>query len=219
MNKQQSGFTLVEIAIVLVIIGLLLGGVLKGQELVNSAKVKNFINDFRSTQLLIYGYQDKFKAIPGDDANAVLHVGVGATLTPTAATLGNGRIEGNFNSVSATDESVAFWQQVRLAGLSTGSTDFSSGAAIAAAVPTNADGGRLGIQSTSPITTMPGAYFVCSDGISGKLAKQIDITMDDGNTATGSVRVTATGYSGTATAAVATADIVESTTYIVCVAY
>ena len=40
MNKQQSGFTLVEIAIVLVIIGLLLGGVLKGQELINSAKVK-----------------------------------------------------------------------------------------------------------------------------------------------------------------------------------
>ncbi|WP_299068361.1 prepilin-type N-terminal cleavage/methylation domain-containing protein, partial [Accumulibacter sp.] len=43
MKKQQSGFTLVEIAIVLVIIGLLLGGVLKGQELINSAKVKNMI--------------------------------------------------------------------------------------------------------------------------------------------------------------------------------
>jgi prepilin-type N-terminal cleavage/methylation domain-containing protein len=41
MRSKQSGFTLVEIAIVLVIIGLLLGGVLKGQELINSAKVKN----------------------------------------------------------------------------------------------------------------------------------------------------------------------------------
>ena len=39
--KKQSGFTLIELAIVLVIIGLLLGGVLKGQELINSAKVKN----------------------------------------------------------------------------------------------------------------------------------------------------------------------------------
>ena len=39
--KKQSVFTLIELAIVLVIIGLLLGGVLKGQELVNSAKVKN----------------------------------------------------------------------------------------------------------------------------------------------------------------------------------
>jgi prepilin-type N-terminal cleavage/methylation domain-containing protein len=219
MNKQQSGFTLVEIAIVLVIIGLLLGGVLKGQELVNSAKVKNIISEFKTTQLLIYGYQDKFKAIPGDDSNAVAHLGAGATLTPTAATLSNGRIEGNFNSVTATDESVAFWQQVRLAGLATGSTDFSSAAAIAAAVPRNADGGRLGIQSTAPITTMTGAYFVCSDAISGKLAKQIDITLDDGNTFTGSVRVTATGYTGTATAAIATASIVDDTTYIVCVSY
>lgn len=215
MKRQQSGFTLVEIAIVLVIIGLLLGGVLKGQELVNSAKVKNFINDFRSTQLLIYGYQDKFKAIPGDDANAATHVGAGATLVPTALTLGNGRIEGNFNSVTVTDESLAFWQQVRLAGLATGSTDFSTPATV---VPTNADGGRIGVQSTSPITTMTGAYFVCSDGISGKLAKQIDITMDDGNTFTGSVRVTASPYAGPAVA-IATAAIVDNTTYIVCVAY
>ena len=44
MRSQQSGFTLVEIAIVLVIIGLLLGGILKGQELINSARVKNLAN-------------------------------------------------------------------------------------------------------------------------------------------------------------------------------
>ncbi|MDO9450951.1 MAG: prepilin-type N-terminal cleavage/methylation domain-containing protein, partial [Rugosibacter sp.] len=61
MRNKQSGFTLVEIAIVLVIIGLLLGGVLKGQELINSAKVKNMINDFRSTSTFIYAYQDKFR--------------------------------------------------------------------------------------------------------------------------------------------------------------
>ncbi|MEI7614026.1 MAG: prepilin-type N-terminal cleavage/methylation domain-containing protein [Betaproteobacteria bacterium] len=216
MRKSQSGFTLVEIAIVLVIIGLLLGGVLKGQELVNSAKVKNMIVDLQTPQILIYGYQDKYKAIPGDDVNAVLHVGASATLTPTAATLGNGRLEGNFNSVTATDETLAFWQQVRLAGLSTGSTDFST---PSAAVPRNAEGGRVGIQSTSPINTMTGTYFVCSDGISGKLAKQIDVTLDDGNTFTGSTRVMATGYIGTALDAVATAAIVDSTNYTVCVSY
>ncbi|HWS11694.1 MAG TPA: prepilin-type N-terminal cleavage/methylation domain-containing protein, partial [Rhodocyclaceae bacterium] len=55
MRKSQAGFTLVEIAIVLVIIGLLLGGVLKGQELINSAKVKNFAQDFRTIPLFIYG--------------------------------------------------------------------------------------------------------------------------------------------------------------------
>jgi len=64
LKNRQSGFTLIEIAIVLVIIGLLLGGVLKGQEMINSAKVKNIANDFRQIPVYIYGYQDRFRAIP-----------------------------------------------------------------------------------------------------------------------------------------------------------
>lgn len=219
MKSHQKGFTLVEIAIVLVIIGLLLGGVLKGQELINSAKVKNFINDFKTIPLFIYGYQDKFRALPGDDANVTPHLGSAATaasvtlLAVTSTTQGNGRIEGNYNSNTGTDESVAFWQQVRLANLASGSTSFATPAND---LPTNADGGRLGIQSTIPITGMSGSYFVCSEGIQGRFAKQIDITMDDGNTQTGSVRVATGPYSGTALTAVATTAIVDSNTYIVC---
>ena len=72
MKRKQSGFTLIEIAIVLVIIGLLLGGVMKGQELINSAKVKNLAADFKNTSLYIYSYQDKYRALPGDDAQARL---------------------------------------------------------------------------------------------------------------------------------------------------
>lgn len=219
--QKQQGFTLIEIAIVLVIIGLLLGGVLKGQELINSAKVKNLAGDFRNVPLFIYGYQDKYKALPGDDANATTHVGSAATaagvtlLTPTASTLGNGRMEGNYNSTTGTDETVAFWQQVRLANLASGTTDFS---AVLAAMPTNAEGGRIGIQSTAPITGMSGSYFVCSEGIQGKFAKQIDTTLDNGNTATASVRVAIGPYTGTALTAVATTGIVDSDVYIVCMA-
>lgn len=219
MKNKQGGFTLVEIAIVLVIIGLLLGGVLKGQELINSAKVKNLINDFKTVPLFIYGYQDKFKALPGDDANVTPHLGSAATaasvtlLAVTSTSQGNGRIDGNYNSSNGTDETVAFWQQVRLANLASGGTTFTTPAND---MPTNADGGRLGIQSTAPITGMSGSYFVCSEGIQGKLAKQIDITMDDGNTAAGSVRIASGPYSGTALAAVATTAIVDGTTYIVC---
>src|ERR1700694_5822012 len=111
MKSQQSGFTLVEIAIVLVIIGLLLGGILKGQELINSAKVKNLANDFRVIPTYIYGFQDKYKALPGDDKAVTTHVS-GATLATTPGTVGNGVIEGAWNSTTGTDESYLFWQHV-----------------------------------------------------------------------------------------------------------
>src|ERR1700689_74908 len=70
MKAKQSGFTLVEIAIVLVIIGLLLGGILKGQEMINQAKIKNVVSDFNGIASALYGYQDRYRALPGDDLNA-----------------------------------------------------------------------------------------------------------------------------------------------------
>jgi hypothetical protein len=100
-----------------------------------------------------------------------------------------------------------------LANLASGATGFATPATD---MPTNADGGKIGIQSTAPITGMTGSYFVCSEAIQGKFAKQIDITLDDGNTAGGSVRVAAGPYSGTALTAVATTAIVDGQTYIVC---
>lgn len=213
MRRNQSGFTLIEIAIVLVIIGLLLGGVLKGQELINSAKVKNFAQDFKSVPLFIYGYQDKYKRLPGDDNGAVARFGATA-----ADGNGDGSIAGFFNSTTMANESVRFWQHVRMAGLAAGATDFTN--TTTAGLPTNADGGRVGIQMVTPITTLTGSYFVCSEGIQGKFAKQLDVTMDDGNTATGSLQVMPQGYTGTVVAAgTATTAVVDGTTYTVCVSF
>ena len=204
MKNNQAGFTLVEIAIVLVIIGLLLGGVLKGQELINSAKVKNFATDFRNIPLFIYGYQDKFRAMPGDDGAASTHVSGATIATTPAGTVGNGVINGAWNSTTATDETYLFWQHVRLAGLAAGSTDLTSPDYL----PKNADGGAIGITSgvNTPITTLKGSYIICSAGILGKFAKQLDITMDDGNTASGSVQVIGVAPAAAATTAVADAD-------------
>ena len=70
MKALQKGFTLVEIAIVLVIIGLLLGGILKGQEMITQAKIKNIISDFSGISAAFHGYQDRYRALPGDDAGA-----------------------------------------------------------------------------------------------------------------------------------------------------
>src|SRR5882757_5071306 len=69
-SSTEAGFTLVEIAIVLVIIGLLLGGILKGQEMITQARIKNIVNDFNGITVAVTSYQDRYRAIPGDDLNA-----------------------------------------------------------------------------------------------------------------------------------------------------
>jgi prepilin-type N-terminal cleavage/methylation domain-containing protein len=217
MKKQQSGFTLIELAIVLVIIGLLLGGVLKGQELINSAKVKNMASDFKNIQVYIYGYQDKFKALPGDDHAAATHV---AGATNAANGTQNGVIQGLWNTSTDGDESCVFWQHVRLAGLAPGSTTVSC-AAGNAYQPRNADGGLIGVQSVSTLTTitgMTGAYAICSDGILGKFALQLDTTLDDGEPSTGSVRAITSGASG-AGMTTAAVNAAISATYTVCLAF
>jgi len=236
MKRNQSGFTLIEIAIVLVIIGLLLGGVLKGQELINSAKVKNLATDFKNIPVYIYGYQDKFRALPGDDFAVASHVGAAGTEATTPSTglngvacvpptghagcVGNGVIDGFWNTTTTTDESYLFWQHVRLAGLAAGSTTVGA----ADYLPTNAVGGTLGIQSGTSTANTPikdannnpirGSYVICSSGILGKFVKQLDTQMDDGNPATGSMIAGAPTTVGTAMTAATTID--DASTYTVC---
>ena len=217
MKRNQSGFTLIEIAIVLVIIGLLLGGVLKGQELINSARVKNLAGDFKNIPVFIYGYQDKFKALPGDDLNAQGHVGATA-----ANGNGNGIINGMWDSVTTTDESVIFWQHVRLAGLAPGETVVN----LTTYLPTNAVGGRIGITNATaanlPITGLRGSYIICSRSILGKFARQMDTTLDDGTTTTGSVMVMADQTAPGTVPAVAvptTAANFDDTPYTVCMGF
>src|ERR1700675_5195028 len=117
MKRTHAGFTLVEIAIVLVIIGLLLGGILKGQEMIVQAKVKNSIQDFSGVSAAYYGYQDRYRAIPGDDAGAT-RWGIPANQA------GNGDrvLQGTYTSVTVTDESAMWWDHLRRSGFITGGT-------------------------------------------------------------------------------------------------
>lgn len=221
MRQRQMGFTLVEIAIVLVIIGLLLGGVLKGQELVNSAKVKNLANDFRNISTFVYAYQDKYRALPGDDSAVVAHIGATATAATTpAAGLANGRINGTWNTITTTDESILFWQHVRLAGLATGTPvvgDLSLGDEY---VPKNADGGRLGVTGDAVFTgANPWAanFYICSSNIQGRFARQLDTTIDDGNTTTGTMRVMCQNECATSAAYIDVTPAMDANVYTVCV--
>lgn len=241
MKQNQSGFTLIEIAIVLVIIGLLLGGVLKGQELINSAKVKNLATDFRNIPVFIYGYQDRFRFLPGDDRDAVAHLaggvqavlctGAPAAIVANTCDVGNGLIDGNWNAVTAASESYVFWQHIRLAGLAAGSTD-TTPAGFNNYLPVNAVGGSIGIQSGTqdlartpifapPVGAVPaapirGTYIICSPNILGRFAIQLDIQLDDGNPLTGSMMAGIATAVGVPMTAIAVGAIDPAQIYTVC---
>lgn len=189
-RARQAGFTLVEIAIVLVIIGLLLGGVLKGQEMIENAKVKNVISDMRGVTAANNSYVDRFRRLPGDDGPNV------AALTPRGGSWANISRAGNNNGVlqitpaqifNGAGESAAFWQHLRASGFIAGNPADVG----AAAIPRNAFNGLMGVgNNTTAITGMPLGLSICLGQIPGKAARQIDTQIDDGNPLTGSVRST-----------------------------
>ena len=192
---RQSGFTLVELAIVLVIIGLILAAVLKGQEMITNGKVKSVENDLRSVSAAYYAYQDRYKAIPGDDAAAASHAGAGAV-----SGNGDGIISGLFNATAApatAAESNNFWQHTRMAGFLTGSAT-----ATVANPPTNSVGGILGVQSGTTGGEVYGmtGNVVCTSNVPLKIALSVDTQLDDGNSDTGTIRAGAAGATATVAA-------------------
>ena len=222
IKSQQSGFTLVEIAIVLVIIGLLLGGILKGQELINSAKGNNLINLVRGLQTQVYAYQDRFKQQPGDDARADSNL-TGALKATSTGTLGNGLIEGFMfpPTTDVTGETALLWQHLRFANLATGPTVTSD----AAYYPLHALNGRIGINTATSgqleILTMPtGGTQICLQGLPGAFAKRLDAALDDGVSNTGAVRIKADVTVGSSTVGgAAVTEVIDGTLYTLCMVY
>ncbi|HAT31411.1 MAG TPA: prepilin-type cleavage/methylation domain-containing protein [Janthinobacterium sp.] len=173
LPRRQQGFTLVEIAIVLVIIGLLLGGVLKGQGLIDSAKVKNIIQQSNSLSAAVNAYQDKFRALPGDDIQGTLHV-------PNSA--GNGNGDGQIGDGQPREFALAP-QHLALGGFITGSYNGST------QFMTSAQGGAVYLYDDE--VGGRSGNGVRFDNLPESFAEQIDSKLDDGNANTGSVRAKA----------------------------
>jgi prepilin-type N-terminal cleavage/methylation domain-containing protein len=162
--KYNRGFTLIEIAIVLVIISLIIGGVLKGQELIINSKIKSVINGAKSISAAIYTYQDRYKAMPGDDDISQTHL--------NDAT----QVNGNGDGLLTDDEKPNLFAHLRKSGLISGSGN---------SYPKHTFGGNIIVH------TKRGNFnglTICFENIDGKYAALIDSSSDDGNANEGSVQ-------------------------------
>jgi prepilin-type N-terminal cleavage/methylation domain-containing protein len=191
MTRNTRGFTLIEIAIVLVIIGLLLGGVLKGQELITGARVRNLISQQDGIKAAYFGFLDRYRALPGDYPQATQNI-TGATQNGN----GNGQIE------ASSHEDIAVWEHLSRSG-------FINGAYTYAATYTTASAATnpysmflvMSYDNTYADTGATIAYrhnLKTGNQIPADILAEVDRKVDDGNAQLGTFRFTNNSATGTA---------------------
>ncbi len=194
MVKKQRGFTLVEIAIVLVIIGLLLGGILKGQELITAARVRNLADQAASVQAAYYGFVDRYRAVPGDMLASQVCGAIGnnpAWSCPAgvggaaAAPGGNGQIDATVWS-----EAAAAWSHMTFAGFLQGNypgTANAEGAYVSTATPAaprNPWNGFLLLARTNDYRPAapgqaPRLHLITGRNVPVNVMREMDVKVDD----------------------------------------
>ncbi len=182
--QRQRGFTLVEIAIVLVIIGLLLGGILRGQELIQGARVRNIIDQQNGVRAAYFGFQDRFRAIPGDLTVA------------QQAQIGSGVFVGTpgGDGVILANDSSSVFQNLTVTGfLSCGVCTVAASPSTAANSPINVYGGVMQVVTDNALasgtsTTSAAIQMNIKTGnvIPSNVLGEVDLKMDDGQPYTGS---------------------------------
>jgi prepilin-type N-terminal cleavage/methylation domain-containing protein len=184
MKRYNQGFTLIEIAIVLVIIGLLLGGVLKGQELITGARVRNLISQQDGIKAAFFGFQDRYRALPGDYASASTNINCGAS--PCFNGNGNGQIESGATGAVAHEEALV-WNHLTGAGFLNGSYTFADSGPVDASTPKNPYSSFLDLEydnnfGAAPLaaTTQRKHNLKTGAQVPVEIISEVDRKIDDG---------------------------------------
>lgn len=214
---RQRGFSLVELSIVLVILGLLVGGVLGGRSLIRASELRSITTQYNNYYSATRAFRDKYFALPGDMTNATSFWGAAAAPGTCATTAGTGAAtcdgdgDGLITSIVGSKETHRFWQHLANAGMIEGSYQGISAAPAPETsinLPPGKVGhsfwsvGNLGLVSAGAYVMFAGDYgnlFEIGSGCATSAVNcpllnpeevwNIDTKMDDGKPATGKLVV------------------------------
>jgi prepilin-type N-terminal cleavage/methylation domain-containing protein len=179
IRNDQAGFTLVEIAIVMVIIGLLIGGVLKGQAMIQNAKVKRVVKQADELRAAVFTFYDKYGVFPGDEALPAI--------PPNGADN-----EGNGDGQIAGAEVFEVFNDLGLAGLISGTYNGTSN------LPYHAFGDNVDVAwDNPPPAAAPPAHYIRFYNLPADVCLEIDTKYDDGVYTTGAIVASAAYTTGT----------------------
>lgn len=235
--RSNAAFTLIEIAVVLVIIGLLVGGIIIGMDVIRNSQIQSVISDIGSFQSSMKQFRDKYKYLPGDFPNATAIWGAqGGCSINTGGTSNtcNGNGDGRISGVTApttafilSNENYYAWKHLLNAGFLVASYDGYGYGRVASKLRSN----FYSVFYSPAIGTLSGVFtskygnilvygdkYISSSypsygaGLTGAEASYIDLKMDDGRPGLGQV-LSYTTASGSPTTSCATSSTQLSATY------